>query len=799
MVSSFSSDEGEIADNGGRHVKTTTLPHREGGGVDRSNRNRGPPSRSPDHAHRSGSPRGSKRAHDDRDRNHGDSRNGFDRDPRRSRHYEDSGSSRRQPRGRGYQDLDRPDAHGDRDFGYDDRDNDRYPDSKRARNRSRSPYRPPRGDRGQHGQHDRGSWRREDGRRDQRRQNGGDQAESHKYSAHYDRQSRDDTMSKRAPVTGRSHFQKVEAKSGQGSADKHGSRPSESTADKEAKAEQDRLVNWEPEQAFDEEAEIERRRRRREELLRKSRGSTPMQPQLLALQTEKAASSTPGSTHVSTPLRTEVGTPLSGVGSPTASPAPGHDAGTPDDLEHMTDQDLMNTHGKAKSEEDGPSAANYDPTVDMQEDGRRDEMRHGNVGLHGEGPDAQLGSAPDADAQAQDEDEDEGDDDFDMFNDAVERYVPPKKASAAEEEAAPRLANGGGILEGDDKDGYYKIRPGEMLDGRYQLQSTLGRGMFSGVARALDTTTKKLVAIKIMRNNDALRKGGFTEIAILQKLNQADPEDRKHIVKFERAFEYKGHLCMTFESLSLNLREVLKKFGNNVGINLRGVRVYAYQIFVALGHMRKCSIIHADLKPDNILVNEQRSMLKICDLGTAIDRSDAATAHNEITPYLVSRFYRAPEIILGIPYDYSADMWSIGCTLYEMYTGKILFTGDSNNQMLRAIMEVRGKMSRKLYQRGELWHMHFDELGNFRSFERDKILGKSTVRTLAAIKPTRDLRARLQAASAGMTEAESRELNLFHDLLDRCLNVNPDKRILPADALKHPFFAQKIHSAGGRR
>ncbi|KAL8371651.1 hypothetical protein RB595_001447 [Gaeumannomyces hyphopodioides] len=808
MVSSFSSDEGEIADNGGRDVKTTTLPHREGGGIDRSNRNRGPPSRSPDHAYRSGSPRGSKRARDDRDY-HGDSRNGFDRDPRRSRAYyeESSSSSRHQPRGRGgYQDLDRPDgAHNDRDFRYDDRDNDRYPDSKRARNRSRSPYRPSRGDRGR--RDDRGSRRWEDGRRDQRRQNGGDQAESHKYSAHYDRQSRDDTMSKRAPVTGHSHSQKVEAKSGQGSADKRGSKPSESTADKEAKAEQDRLVNWEPEQVFDEEAEIERRRRRREELLRKSRGSTPMQPQLLALQTEKAASSTPGSTQISTPLRTEVGTPLSGTGSPAASPAPGHDAGTPDGLEHITDQDLMNTHGKAKSaEEDGPSAADYDPTVDMQEDGRRDEMRHGNIGLHGEGPDAQLESAPPDDAaavQAQDAEQanaDEDGDDFDMFNDPVERYVPAKKASAAaEEEAAPQLANGGGILEGDDKDGYYKIRPGEMLDGRYQLQSALGRGMFSGVARALDTTTKRLVAIKIMRNNDALRKGGFTEIAILQKLNEADPEDRKHIVKFERAFEYKGHLCMTFESLSLNLREVLKKFGNNVGINLRGVRVYAYQIFVALGHMRKCSIIHADLKPDNILVNEQRSMLKICDLGTAIDRSDAATAHNEITPYLVSRFYRAPEIILGIPYDYSADMWSIGCTLYEMYTGKILFTGDSNNQMLRAIMEMRGKMSRKLYQRGELWQMHFDELGNFRSFERDKILGKSTVRTLAAIKPTRDLRARLQAASAGMTEAESRELNLFHDLLDRCLNVNPDKRILPADALKHPFFAQKVHSAGGRR
>lgn len=182
MVASFSSDEGEIADNGGRDVKTSTLPHRDGGGVDRSNRNRGPRSRSPDYAYRSGSPRGSKRARDDRDY-HGGSRNGFDRDPRRFRlHYEDASSSpRHQPRGRGgYQDLDRPEgAHNDRDFRYDDRDNDRYPDSKRARNRSRSPYRPSRGDRGR--RDDRGSGRWEDGRRDQRRQNGADQAESNKF------------------------------------------------------------------------------------------------------------------------------------------------------------------------------------------------------------------------------------------------------------------------------------------------------------------------------------------------------------------------------------------------------------------------------------------------------------------------------------------------------------------------------------------------------------------------------------------------------------------------------------------
>lgn len=77
-----------------------------------------------------------------------------------------------------------------------------------------------------------------------------------------------------------------------------------------------------------------------------------------------------------------------------------------------------------------------------------------------------------------------------------------------------------------------------------------------------------------------------------------------------------------------------------------------------------------------------------------------------------------------MPYDYAVDMWSIGCTLYELYTGKILFTGDSNNQMLKAIMEIRGKFSPKLYKRGQLSQLHFDDLGNFISVEQDKVLDK---------------------------------------------------------------------------
>jgi serine/threonine-protein kinase PRP4 len=313
-------------------------------------------------------------------------------------------------------------------------------------------------------------------------------------------------------------------------------------------------------------------------------------------------------------LGSQTNTPIA-VDSPAVSVNGGQERSTsPAVFDIANDEDLINTHVEPKAaDEDGPSAADYDPTADMAEDERRDEMRHGNVGLHGQDrhPSQAEIAAPEAEEppkKAADDDED----DFDMFADDFdeEKFAAPspssKTANASKDhEDASYLQQpaGGGILEGDDKDGYYKIRPGEIIGERYQVQSALGKGMFSGVARAMDVETKEIVAVKMMRNNDALRKGGFTEIAILQKLNAADPEDRKHIVRFERSFEYKGHLCMAFENLSLNLREVLKKFGNNVGINIHACAEYANQMFVALGHMRKCTIIHADLKPDNILVS----------------------------------------------------------------------------------------------------------------------------------------------------------------------------------------------------
>lgn len=80
--------------------------------------------------------------------------------------------------------------------------------------------------------------------------------------------------------------------------------------------------------------------------------------------------------------------------------------------------------------------------------------------------------------------------------------------------------------------------------------------------------------------------------------------------------------------------------------------------------------------------------------------------------------------VLGLPYDDSLDMWSIGCTLYELYTGKILFPGKSNNHMLHLMMDLKGKFNHRMIKKAQFGPMHFDEGMNFVSVETDKVTGQ---------------------------------------------------------------------------
>ncbi|ELT96857.1 hypothetical protein CAPTEDRAFT_157727 [Capitella teleta] len=339
----------------------------------------------------------------------------------------------------------------------------------------------------------------------------------------------------------------------------------------------------------------------------------------------------------------------------------------------------------------------------------------------------------------------------------------------------------------DDAEGYYRVRVGEVLDKRYSVMGFTGQGVFSNVVRAQDTARgKQEAAIKIIRNNEMMHKTGLKELDYLKKLNDVDPDDKFHCLRLYRHFFHKNHLCLVFESLSMNLREVLKKYGRDVGLHIKAVRSYTQQLLLALKLMKKCNILHADIKPDNILVNDSKLMLKLCDFGSASHVSD-----NEITPYLVSRFYRAPEIIMGIGYDHGIDLWSTAVTIYELFTGKIMFPGKTNNDMLKLHMDLKGKMPNRLIRRAMFRDLHFDSNNNFLYHEVDKVTQREKVTVISSWGNPKDLLAELIGCQR-LPDDQHRKVTQLKDLLERMLTLDPTKRINLNQALGHPFIQEKL-------
>ena len=148
---------------------------------------------------------------------------------------------------------------------------------------------------------------------------------------------------------------------------------------------------------------------------------------------------------------------------------------------------------------------------------------------------------------------------------------------------------------------------------------------------------------------------------------------------------YRNHQCLVFEMLSLNLYELLKntQFG---GVSLNLIRKFAKQVLKALAFLARkdVDIIHCDLKPENILLRHpKKSGVKVIDFGSS------CRSNKRMYSYIQSRFYRSPEVMLGLPYAVSIDMWSLCCILAEMHTGEPLFSGSDQFDQMQKIVKVR--------------------------------------------------------------------------------------------------------------
>lgn len=348
---------------------------------------------------------------------------------------------------------------------------------------------------------------------------------------------------------------------------------------------------------------------------------------------------------------------------------------------------------------------------------------------------------------------------FDMFSSSpsdqeVAKAGLPKRASNGLLKASVLGDEGGAHLQSnyDDTEGYYKLTIGEIISDRYRTQGVVGKGVFSTVLKCVDLTTEETVAVKMIRNNDLMRKAAEKELSILTMLRTRDPENKKHCVRLLGHLEYRHHTTFVFESLQMNLRDALKKFGKNVGINVTAIRMYGRQLFIALKFLSDLQIVHADIKLDNILVSDDLKYVKICDFGSAFFETDP---DRDPTPYLVSRFYRAPEIILGLQYDRMVDMFSVGTCLYELFTGHVMFPGRTNNDMLRLMQGFKGRLPNKMlknhlrsYEKLGL-DTHFDADFKFKQWDQDPVTGKPVLRLVDILQPTKDLSAILLSSKVG--------------------------------------------------
>lgn len=336
----------------------------------------------------------------------------------------------------------------------------------------------------------------------------------------------------------------------------------------------------------------------------------------------------------------------------------------------------------------------------------------------------------------------------------------------------------------DDDSGSYQMVAHDHVSYRYEILKVLGKGSFGQVLKAYDHKTQQHIALKIVRNEKRFHKQAVEEIRILEHLKKQDKDNSSNIVHLIEHFTFRNHVCITFELLSMNLYELIKK-NKFQGFSLALVRKFAHSILMCLDMLYRNRIIHCDLKPENILLKQPgRSGIKVIDFGSS------CYEHQRVYTYIQSRFYRAPEVILGGKYGMPIDIWSFGCILAELLTGYPLFPGEDEGDQLATMMEVLGMPSQKLLENCKRHRMFFSSKGHPRYCTLSQDPDGTT-----SYSGGRSRRGKFRGPP------ESKEMSralrgcddpLFLDFLQRCLEWDPAIRMTPAQALRHGWLRRRL-------
>ncbi|XP_010020687.1 PREDICTED: SRSF protein kinase 3-like, partial [Nestor notabilis] len=263
-----------------------------------------------------------------------------------------------------------------------------------------------------------------------------------------------------------------------------------------------------------------------------------------------------------------------------------------------------------------------------------------------------------------------------------------------------------------DTGGHHPVREGEVFNTRYQALRKLGCGTFATVWLCQDMRRKKQVAVKVLRSREGFAEAAQDEVALLRCVSSMRKTDRagENIICLLDDFRMIGengfHVCLVFEALGPSLRCLMGNYTAQ-GLPLPFVKRSLQQVLAGLHFLHeRCRIIHADIKPENVLLHgHDRSLQRILPntldcgqgtdlrlkgpgdaLGNQLEESDlmsievkiadlgsACWTYKPFSKEIQTQPYRALEVLLGLDYGTPADIWSTGCLAFEMATGERLF------------------------------------------------------------------------------------------------------------------------------
>lgn len=291
----------------------------------------------------------------------------------------------------------------------------------------------------------------------------------------------------------------------------------------------------------------------------------------------------------------------------------------------------------------------------------------------------------------------------------------------------------------------------------YQLIKVCGRGAYGIVIAATDTLTGGNVAIKKVIDciwHPHQLKQILREARLIRHMAHENVLSLKDLIPPPSYADFRD-VYMTIDLMEMDLHRII--YSKEVLLDDH-IRYFLYQILSGLSHMHKAGVLHRDLKPSNLLINSD-CLLKICDLGLA--RSKEAEDVG-MTEYVVTRWYRAPELLLGSAYGEGVDLWAAGCIFAEMLGRKPLFPGETYVHQLQLIMNVLGVPEEHSFKENPM---------------ANKLKGRQLLSRTQAVAGI--------DVSTMFPNANPEAL----DLLWKMLVFDVEKRITVEDALRHPYLA----------